>query len=177
MWKLFWRLYKRWLLVCGGLILVALGVFFVYFHFQYPALRHDNIDAAFDELESTIRDNQKYIDQPGKLPRDKRLPRDMDFDLALRTVQRVRRLMDSGQLKYRDFAQLRYLNQLPLERRPMGREYNRLFVEINRLLDEQQAGPSEGPGEAAGDGALTGPGERPDSREGEPNQLGTERND
>ena len=128
-------------------------------------------------MEGTIRANQKYKDQPGKLPLDKRLPGDVDFELALQTVERVRRLMDSGQLKYRDFAELRYLNQLPLERRPMGREYNRLFEEINRLLDEKQAGAAEAPGEAAGDGALTGPGERPDSREEEPNQLGAERND
>ena len=149
MWKLFWKLYKKWLLVCGALIVISLGTFFVFFRVQYPKLRQDNIRAVFEDLEATIRDNEKYSDQLGKLPRDKRLPTDVDYELALRTVQRMRQLVESGQLEYQDFAKLRYLNQLPLNRRVMGREYNRLFQEMNRVMDQKLAGELGRPGEAA----------------------------
>lgn len=176
MWKLFWKLYKRWLLVCGVLIVISLGTFFVLFRVQYPKLRHDNIDAVFDELEATIRDNEQYSDQLGKLPRDKRLPTDMDYPLALQTIQRMRQLVQSGQLEYQDFAKLRYLNQLALNRRVMGREYDQLFQEMNRLMDRKLAGEldrvDEGPAgqpvpEATGEAVISATGEGP-SGAGEP---------
>ncbi len=163
MWKLFWKLYKKWLLVCVVIVLAVLVPFFAYFKAQYPKIRQANIEASFEELETLIRYNQKYSKAIGKLPRDKRLPTDLDYELALRTVQRARQLMSSGQLEYQDFAELRYLNRLPLDRRPMGREYNRLFQQMNELMDRkvaaepgprQQASAVQRPGEATGESVL-----------------------
>lgn len=161
MWKLFWKLYKNWLLVCVALIVVFLGAFLVFFRVQYPNLRQENLKAVFDDLEKTLRDNEKYSSQIGKLPKDKRLPTDTDYQLGLRTVQRMRQMMESGQLEYEDFARLRYLNQLPLDRRPMGREYNRLFREMNQLMDQMSAGQAGRAGEVPAEAVPSATGEAP----------------
>ena len=161
MWKLFWKLYKNWLLICATLLVVFLGIFFIVFQVQYPKLRQENIQAMFEELEETIQSNEKYSDQLGKVPRDKRLPTDVDYQLGLRTVQRMRQLMESGQLEYEDFAKLSYLNQLPIDRRPMGREYSQLFQGMNRLMDQKLAGQlgrvEDAPAEAVISATKEGP--------------------
>lgn len=129
MFKTFWQLYGNWFIISLGIVTLVLGGFFLYFATQYPSLREAHFQESFDRLEQLI-ENQRMI-------------RGVDYELALETVQRVRQLMESGQIDYSDFAKLRLLNQLPSERRPMGREFNQLFREMNTIMDIKLAGEME----------------------------------
>jgi len=70
----------------------------------------------------------------------KAFPRDVDFELAEQTIQRVREMLKSGQLEYEDFSKMRLFNQIPRHRRPLGREYNMIFEQMNLVMDLKEEG-------------------------------------
>jgi len=46
MWKTFWQLYKKWLLICATVTVVTLGLFFLYFFISYDSIRRQDIDES-----------------------------------------------------------------------------------------------------------------------------------
>lgn len=132
MWKVFWHNYKRWLIGSAVAIVLVLGLYLIYFALRYPAIRRNHYQASLERIERLLEDR-------------KRFPADVDFEFALETVQKTQEALSQGQLKYQDFARLHYLNQVPLNRGLLGREYNRLFRDLNRLVEARLSGRDELP--------------------------------
>jgi hypothetical protein len=121
-----WKLYKNWLLACAAVMIVVLGGFWLFFAVQYPGLKMKNYDREFAAFEKRLE--------------NRRLAKDVEWEQALQAVRKARAAIAEGKMDYQDFAELKYLNQLPRNREPMGREYNRLFRELEQLVDQEAPG-------------------------------------
>ncbi len=127
MWKTFWQLYKKWILICATVTVVSLGLFFLYFFISYDSIRRQDIDESLARLEQAASNKKAF-------------PRDVNFELAEQTIQRVREMLKSGELEYEDFSKMRLFNQIPRHRRPLGREYDMIFEEMNLVMDLKEEG-------------------------------------
>lgn len=125
----FIRIYGKWILICLISMTVALGAFAVYFKIQYPRIRMRNYERTFDFIESLLQ--------------QKKWRPDLDYEFATETVRQMREMLLSGELEYADFAKLRVLNRFSREQRLMGRDFNDIFLELNRLLEAKRAGNLE----------------------------------
>ena len=94
MWKLLLRTYGKWVLLFGLIIILTLSIYAIYFAIQYPQIRKDNYIATLDTIEDLL------AEQKGSFSKVK----DVDFDYAVKTVQRMKELIKSDQLVYQDFS-------------------------------------------------------------------------
>ena len=121
--------YKKWFFICATVLVTTLVVFFIFFFIRYPHLQRESLEARLTFIEKQLEEKKVF-------------PKDVDYEMAIETVRRMREMMDSGKLSYRDFSELRILNQIPLHRHPLGREYNQLFQEMKILMDSKESAAS-----------------------------------
>jgi len=119
-----WRFYLKWLVICSGVAVVTLAIFAGYFIHRYPQIRKAHFDEGFEAIEERIM--------------EEKMAKGLAVEPALETVARARRMMKEGDLDLQDFSELKVLNQIPEYRAPNSREYDELFQEMNRILDEKE---------------------------------------